>query len=320
MGSAPVRRDPDTLLDSSLRRGSYVGPGMHGVYRLRRRPSGPPLAPQTVGDWITPDPYDTGIDWTTMARIFRRAPVSDNFSDEDAFSEYDVAFAAAMASTTDPISGEVYSTSAVRQAGDEDIALAISLSQLMIGFDLTFVPDWHPTEPALPPGATSIEYEGDTAVVGDPVMTGQWRLQFVDTSTGETPPPHVVPVHSGAILVPTPDAAYTVSGVGALTYSEASFLTADQLSGELDSIADTPFDQSVPPFVGPPPTAVTDWVDFTVTLSLADALWAVATMTVDQQRELQAVYKGQAAHVQVESVPTPHVSFTVQESRYRFHY
>lgn len=36
MGSAPVRRGFETLLGSSVRRGSPVGPGMSGVYRVRR--------------------------------------------------------------------------------------------------------------------------------------------------------------------------------------------------------------------------------------------------------------------------------------------
>lgn len=90
MGSAPVRRDSDTRLESSLRRGAYVGPGMSGVYAVRHHPGQALTLPAadasvTFGDWVQPDSAEQDISGGqsyVLATVRGNPGLPADFSDE----------------------------------------------------------------------------------------------------------------------------------------------------------------------------------------------------------------------------------------------
>lgn len=66
MGSAPVRKGFESRALSSQRRGSYVGPGMPGVYAVRRgrsvqQSASAPSGPAPADGWVQPDDVEATI-------------------------------------------------------------------------------------------------------------------------------------------------------------------------------------------------------------------------------------------------------------------
>lgn len=172
MGSAPVRRDPDTLLDSSLRRGTYVAPGVYGAYRLRRRPAGPPLAPQTVGDWITPPEQTESGSFTSHALSSR----GESYHPITGTVDFPTSLAEAYAGYDTAGAEEVLNTS-YAGAGDDLHALA-QIDDVTVSF---FYPPWEPT---IPDGAT-VEYESGAGFpTSDATVTATMRVNTSGESDG----------------------------------------------------------------------------------------------------------------------------------------
>ena len=175
MGSAPVRRDADTLLVSSLRRNAPVGPGQPGVYGVRHKHGSSVAAPATtVGPWITPDP-ETECGAFNGSALSSRGdyyfPTGDFTSSLlQAYAGFDTAGAETVVGVTSYAGG-----------GDDFHGLA-QVTDVTISF---VYPPYVPGFVDYPSGATGVEYESLAGVpLEDATVSGTMRISSLGESDG----------------------------------------------------------------------------------------------------------------------------------------
>lgn len=157
MGSAPVRHDADTMLESTLRRGAHVGPGMPGVLQVRHAGgSGGDVPATLVGPWIQPDDVDYSQDYgaNPVATLAQQTHTTDSQPGQDPFP-YTVRLDGLPHTNADIGVAEWH----IAWSGPVDSLSSASFT-LLINPQALFDPD-PPAMVDWPAGAVGIEYETD---------------------------------------------------------------------------------------------------------------------------------------------------------------